>query len=724
MSRQNYTKRIMFSIGFMIGISVCLSAPALAFITVDRQDPDFNSILDMNVLMHRIHDAHWEINYGFSEACNHDYHADPRQLVKFESAMATALRVCLQPLREIETKHPIVDSFSFKRTELDTWEELTPGRVELVDIQFHCSGYGGVSHASLKKDRRTGVVIGSIITRDSITYDHRMRALVHELGHALGLGDTYVRDGDAFKSSGGLKSTIGIQPASAMSGEYNRHPGKYLTEDDKRGIVWLYKVFYEDLPLTDAYFSDYTFEKDTGGFRPKYPLLFELKHGFQEHVFEIIRDDPNMDVNARDEFGRTALDYAVIEGYLNVLYTLLSRPDLKVNAQNDAGSTALHLAVSNDDAAAVELLLKHKGINVNATDKHGRIPLHLAAETGALALVKALLRHTQVRRSTQDNRGFTALDYAAKYSAAHNDSRVFHALLNPVDDPETDTVTAPSPEGMVLIPPGEFLMGSHTPDSESGECFVWMVYVDAFYMDKTEVTNAQFKEFLIENPRWQKGGIHTKRLAAPGYLELWTGNNFPSGKGNHPVTHVSWYAAMAYSNWAGKRLPTEAEWTRAAQAGLSYERYPWEDTITPQDANYDHNVNDTTAVGLYPANGYGLYDMVGNVSEWCLDRYDYYLSFPFPRNRVARNPMSGGHGMAWLMYKFTRVESARVVRGGSWNDSAEALSNYWDFGVPKLGSYRDLGSPAGVSYDLGFRCVKDIPSVNHPGTSKVLDVNH
>ena len=80
------------------------------------------------------------------------------------------------------------------------------------------------------------------------------------------------------------------------------------------------------------------------------------------------------------------------------------------------------------------------------------------------------------------------------------------------------------------------------------------------------------------------------------------------------MTHVSWYAAMAYSNWAGKRLPTEAEWARAAQAGLSYERYPWEDTITPQDANYGHNVNDTTAVGRYPANGYGLYDRVGNVT--------------------------------------------------------------------------------------------------------------
>lgn len=360
MSHQNYTKRLMFSIGFIIGISVYFSTPALAFITVDRYRSDYNSILDVNVLMHRIHDAYWEINYGFSENCAHDYHADPRQLVEFEEAMETALRVWLQPLREIETKHPIVDSFSFKLTELDTWEELTPGRVELADIKFDCSYDGIISYVSFKKDRRVGVVIGNL--RFGFGINQRMSILVHELGHAFGLGDTYERDGGAFKSSGGLKSTIGIQPAAAMCMEYNTHRKKYLREDDKRGIVWLYKVFYEDLSITDPYFSDYTFEEDTGGFRPKYPILFELKQGFQGYAIEIIKADPNMDINVRDGSGGTALDYAVIDKYLVVVYTLLSRPDLKVNAQNDEGSTALHLAVSHGYEAGVEALLIHENI--------------------------------------------------------------------------------------------------------------------------------------------------------------------------------------------------------------------------------------------------------------------------------------------------------------------------------------------------------------------------
>lgn len=117
---------------------------------------------------------------------------------------------------------------------------------------------------------------------------------------------------------------------------------------------------------------------------------------------------------------------------------------------------------------------------------------------------------------------------------------------------------------MTLIPAGQFLMGSNEGDSD--EKPVHPVYVDAFYMDIYEVTNAEYKKFIDANPQWQK--THIPRAYHDGnYLKSWNDNNYPSGKGNYPVVHVSWYAAVAYAEWVGKRLPTEAEWEKAARAG-------------------------------------------------------------------------------------------------------------------------------------------------------------
>ena len=230
------------------------------------------------------------------------------------------------------------------------------------------------------------------------------------------------------------------------------------------------------------------------------------------------------------------------------------------------------------------------------------------------------------------------------------------------------------PEGMVLIPAGEFQIGSRYADNELP---VRTVYVDAFYMDATKVTNAQYKAFLLENPCWQKGRIDS-RFATAHYLEHWSGNNYPSGKGNHPVRYVSWYAAMAYAAWAGKRLPTEAEWERAARGSLVGKKYPNGNTITVRDANYmgakyGENVEDTTAVGRYPANGYGLYDMAGNVYEWCLDEYKRRFYFTLPWKGVARNPLSGANSVKWILDNFTKIKLSRVLRGGSWHFSGVSV---------------------------------------------------
>ena len=118
-------------------------------------------------------------------------------------------------------------------------------------------------------------------------------------------------------------------------------------------------------------------------------------------------------------------------------------------------------------------------------------------------------------------------------------------------------------ENMVLIPAGKFDMGSK--DTESFyEQLVHTVHVNTFYMDTHAVTNLEYQQFLFENSNWQKDQIQDK-FHDGDYLLNWDGNNYPVEQANHPVTWVSWYSAMAYAMWVGKRLPTEAEWEYAAR---------------------------------------------------------------------------------------------------------------------------------------------------------------
>ena len=260
--------------------------------------------------------------------------------------------------------------------------------------------------------------------------------------------------------------------------------------------------------------------------------------------------------------------------------------------------------------------------------------------------------------------------------------------------PSFDVVFGQDGAEMVMIPAGEFLMGSNTGDADEDPTH--FVYVDGFYMDRYAVTNAQYKAFVDDNPQWHKDSI-LREYHDGNYLKLWNDESFPTGKGNHPVVSVSWYAAMAYAEWAGKRLPTEAEWEKAARGGLVGKTYPWGDSINKSKANYGNRWDGRiatirmTPVGSYPPNGYGLCDMVGNVRQWCLDAYQSNFYKHSPRY----NPIAGG-SIEVMLSNFTLVKNSRVFRGGTWYYSANSLRV----------SLRLRDIPSFAVTSVGFRCVK------------------
>jgi serine/threonine-protein kinase len=243
---------------------------------------------------------------------------------------------------------------------------------------------------------------------------------------------------------------------------------------------------------------------------------------------------------------------------------------------------------------------------------------------------------------------------------------------------------------MVLIPAGEFQMGDHFDEGGEDERPVHTVYLDAFYIDKYEVTNELYARFLNEigSVKDEEGHLLIDIDSEYCLIEFAGGRYRPKpGYEKHPVVEVSWWGAVAYAKWAGKRLPTEAEWEKAARGGLVGKRYPWGDEISHDMANYwDPGGRDrwemTSPVGSFPPNGYGLYDMAGNVWEWCADWYDenYYSRSP---RRNPKGPESG---------------EFRVVRGGSWGNGPNNLR------VAIRISY----VPSYTTDHVGFRCVQDV----------------
>jgi formylglycine-generating enzyme required for sulfatase activity len=201
---------------------------------------------------------------------------------------------------------------------------------------------------------------------------------------------------------------------------------------------------------------------------------------------------------------------------------------------------------------------------------------------------------------------------------------------------------------MKAIPAGSFIMGSEAADDEKPPR---KVELSAYRICDHLVTNKEYSLFVAANPQWSRDRADPE-LRDGRYLDDWQGGSYPEGKDDHPVAYVSWFAAEAFAAWLGKRLPTEAEWECAARGGLVGKKYPNGDLMNDKLANLAKQYRGTTPVRQFEPNGFGLFDMAGNLFEWTSDWYG-----PYGAGR-AEGPQTG---------------ERRVARGGSWMSGAGAL---------------------------------------------------
>jgi sulfatase modifying factor 1 len=282
-----------------------------------------------------------------------------------------------------------------------------------------------------------------------------------------------------------------------------------------------------------------------------------------------------------------------------------------------------------------------------------------------------------------------------------------------------------STEGMIKLDGGGFLMGTETKEGfpADGEGPIREVMVDGFYMDTYPVTNRQFAEFTqqtdykTEAERFDWSFVFHKHIPPELVEDTVRGVTWwckvrgacwrrPEGPGSstdsraeYPVTHVSWNDATEYCRWAGKRLPTEAEWEYAARGGLEQKTYPWGDELTPEGRhlcniwqgefpNIDTAEDGYSApapVNTYPANGYGFYTITGNAWEWCGDWFHpaYHVT------ATRKNPVGPLDG------------AAKVMKGGSYLCHKSYCNRY-------RVAARTSNTPDSSTTNISFRCVRDV----------------
>ena len=335
------------------------------------------------------------------------------------------------------------------------------------------------------------------------------------------------------------------------------------------------------------------------------------------------------------------------------------------------------------------------------------------------------------------------------------DKSTSNESLNLIKEVYDEKVIEADLTGMVLIPGGTFPMGGKSEQAYEDEFPVHEVTVSPFYMDMTEVTNAQFQAFVNETDYvtiaekdidWEElksqvpastprpadsvlmaGSLVFKQTSSPvnldDYTQWWrwtTGASWRhpegasssiAGRMDHPVVHIAWDDVQAYADWAGKRLPTEAEWEWASSGGNFANKYPWGNESVEEaidKANFwqgifpfqNHNLDGffgTAPVKSYSANGYGLYDMAGNVWEWCEDKYDIFSYQRDLELGTVKNPS----GSSQYYDPREPLSPKHVIRGGSFLCNDSYCSGYRV--ARRMSSSKDSGFN-----HTGFRCAMDV----------------
>ena len=417
--------------------------------------------INKNYLILHIDKEEWHIGYRFAETCPEYFRKKEEMLKGF---IKDALRVWLQPLRDTFPTVPITDKFVLVHQKDFIGRLPDYFALEGLDARINFNCEDGISTA-LPSD----VMAPQVLIRQSVASELRA-VLIHEIGHAFGMADTY--DTPLAPSAGGLPNTRGMQPHAVMAVPI-ASPEPHIKEDDKRGIIWLYKHIYEGQPVEDCFFPEYILEeKPIAGCRPKHPLIFAIKYSGYDVVNRILKNDPNIDVNEQDNKGLTALHHAVLDEKRWIVWLLVQQeninpllldkqgrsplglwekvfgdkaeteweqrfgidwvtavarileqdPTLDVNAQDRNGQTLLHHAVMLNHPELVKRvlahptfdvrLLSHPTLDVNAQDSNSQTLLHHAVMLNHPELVKGLLAHPTLDVNAQDASGTTSLHHA------------------------------------------------------------------------------------------------------------------------------------------------------------------------------------------------------------------------------------------------------------------------------------------------------------------------